>query len=129
MAVRKIEHVGIMVKDLHASIAFYKEFVGLELLGTLVHNNGTITLAFLSFPEAMETQVELIAGYPNELASEGIVHHVAFTVDDIEFEVTRLQGLNARFVDQDITTLSNGARYIFFYGPDGERIEFFQPAH
>ncbi|MFD2610986.1 VOC family protein [Paenibacillus gansuensis] len=127
MAVRKMEHVGIMVKDIEASTAFYKEVIGLEQAGFLVHNNEKIKLAFLSFPGYPETQVELIEGYNAGLPEEGKVHHLAFTVDDIQEEWDRLKGLDVRFLDTEITTLSNGARYFFFYGPDGERIEMFQP--
>ncbi|MDF2652580.1 MAG: hypothetical protein K0Q73_8385 [Paenibacillus sp.] len=71
MAVRKIEHIGVMVQDMARSIAFYKTVVGLELLGTLTHSNGIIELAFLGAPGASETQVELIEGYPGKLADEG----------------------------------------------------------
>lgn len=128
MAVRKIEHVGIMVKHMETSIDFYKRVLGLELLGTLDHPNGTIKLAFLGAPGAAETQVELIEGYPGALSAEGKVHHIAFTVDDIETEIERISKLDVTFIDPDITALPNGARYRFFYGPDGEWIELFQPA-
>lgn len=127
MAVRKLEHVGVMVKDLEKSIAFYREVIGLELAGTLTHTNGVIQLAFLSFPDAKETQVELIQGYNDQLPEEGKVHHLAFTVDDIEAEWKRLKQLDIPFIDDEITTLPNGSKYFFFYGPDREWIEFFQP--
>lgn len=127
MAVRKIEHVGVMVKDLEKSIAFYREVIGLECIGTLTHTNGVIQLAFLRFPDAKETQLELIQGYQDQLPQEGKVHHIAFTVDDIEEEWKRLKHLDIPFIDQEITTLPNGSKYFFFYGPDGEWIEFFQP--
>jgi lactoylglutathione lyase len=125
---KKIEHVGVMVEELEPSIAFYENVVGLKLRGTLLHTNGVIRLAFLSHPDAQETELELIEGYNAGLPEEGKVHHVAFTVDDIEFEWRRLKELDVRFIDSSITTLPNGARYFFFYGPDGERLEFFQPA-
>jgi lactoylglutathione lyase len=128
MAVRKIEHIGVMVQDMARSITFYKTVVGLELLGTLTHSNGIIELAFLGAPGASETQVELIEGYPGKLADEGRVHHIAFTVDDLDAETERVAALGVTFLEDASTTLPNGARYRFFYGPDGERIEFFQPA-
>lgn len=128
MAVRKIEHVGIMVKDMEASIAFYRDIVGLALLGKLDHGNGTIKLAFLGAPGAEETQVELIAGYNDGLPVEGKVHHIAFTVDNLEAEIERIEKLGVTFIDPDITTLPNGAKYRFFYGPDGEWLELFEPA-
>lgn len=126
MARRKIEHVGIMVKEIDASVRFYEEVVGLKLKGKLEHTNGVIQLAFLGFDQAGETELELIQGYNGTLSPEGKVHHVAFTVDDIEEEWDRIRRLDVRLIDADITTLPNGSRYFFFYGPDEEWIEFFQ---
>ena len=126
MARRKIEHVGIMVKNIDASVRFYEEVVGLKLKGKLEHTNGVIQLAFLGFDQAGETELELIQGYNGMLSPEGKVHHVAFTVDDIEEEWDRIRKLDVRLIDRDITTLPNGSRYFFFYGPDEEWIEFFQ---
>ncbi len=126
MSVKKIEHVGVMVKDIDASIAFYTQVIGMEFLGKVDHPNPNIHLAFLGFKGAKETELELIQGYNDQLPQEGKVHHIAFTVDNIEEEVQRLKQLEVKFIDKDITTLPNGSRYIFFYGPDGEWIEFFQ---
>ncbi|WJH34906.1 VOC family protein [Paenibacillus sp. CC-CFT747] len=126
VAVRRIEHVGLMVKDLEASVAFYKETAGLELKGTLEHTNGVIRLAFLGYGESGETELELIQGYNDRLPAEGKVHHIAFKVDRLEPEIERLRELNVTFIDKEITTLPNGSRYIFFEGPDGEWIEFFE---
>lgn len=126
MARRKVEHVGVMVKDIDTSVRFYKEVVGLELKDTLDHSNGAIKLAFLGFGQAGETELELIQGYNDGLPQEGKVHHLAFTVDDIEEEWARVHRMDVRLIDQEITTLPNGSRYFFFYGPDGEWIEFFQ---
>ncbi|MEC0267009.1 VOC family protein [Paenibacillus anseongense] len=126
MAVLKMEHVGVMVANLEASIRFYEEVIGLKHKGTLLHTNGVIRLAFLGFEALNETEVELIEGYNSSLPQEGKVHHLAFTVDDVEAEFTRIQGLDVQQVDEEITTLPNVSRYFFFNGLDGERIEFFQ---
>ncbi|MFC5470576.1 VOC family protein [Cohnella suwonensis] len=126
MAIRKIEHVGVIVRSLETSIPFYENVIGLKHLETLTHTNGVIRLAFLAFPGASETEVELIEGYTGEVGREGRVHHLAFTVDDIEKEYARAQGLALAGLDGEITTLPNGSRYFFFEGPDGESIEFFQ---
>ncbi|MBP1990255.1 VOC family protein [Paenibacillus eucommiae] len=126
MAVKRIEHVGVMVANMEASIRFYEEVIGLKLKGKLLHTNGVVQLAFLGFNEQGETELELIEGYNAELPQEGKVHHIAFAVDDVELELTRIRGLNVEQLDEDITTLPNGSRYFFFNGLDGERIEFFQ---
>lgn len=126
MAIKKLEHVGLMVKNLEASIAFYTEVIGMELKGKLAHTNGVITLAFLGFPESTETELELIFGYNDSLPVEGKVHHLAFAVDNLEAEIDRLKQLDVTFIDQEITTLPNGSRYMFFTGPDGEWLELFE---
>jgi lactoylglutathione lyase len=126
MTVRKIEHVGIMVSSLEVSLPFYENVVGLKHKETLVHTNGVIRLAFLAFTESSETEVELIEGFTGDLAKSGRVHHIAFTVDDIEQEFTRIRSLEVAGLDEQLTTLPNGSRYFFFDGPDGEAIEFFQ---
>ncbi|TJY40957.1 VOC family protein [Cohnella pontilimi] len=126
MAVRKIEHVGVMVSSLERSIPFYENVIGLKHLETTTHTNGVIRLAFLAFPGSPDTEVELIEGYTGSLSDEGRVHHIAFNVDDIEAELARIRSLDVSGLDEEITTLPNGSRYFFFRGPDGESVEFFQ---
>ncbi|OLN24264.1 glyoxalase [Domibacillus antri] len=126
MAISKLEHVGIQVKDLDTAIDFYTKVLDLELLEKQGHPDPNIKLAFLGFKTTNETLVELIEGYNPDLPAEGKVHHIAFTVDDIESELERIKQHNVTFIDQDITTLPSGSKYIFFHGPDGEWIELFQ---
>jgi lactoylglutathione lyase len=123
---KRIDHVGVIVKDLEATLKFYTEIVGLELKGRLTHTNGIFELAFLGFHGKDETEIELIQGYNDQLPAEGKVHHFAVNVPDIEAEWNRLKQLEVTFIDQEITTLPNGYRYFFIYGPEQEWIEFFQ---
>lgn len=126
MTKKRVDHVGVMVKDIDASIKFYTEIIGFELNGRITHTNGVIQLAFLGFGNSDETEVELIQGYNDCLPIEGKVHHFAVTVPDVQAEFDRLKQLNVSFIDQEITTLPNGYRYFFVSGPDGEWIELFQ---
>jgi len=126
LSTKRVDHVGVMVKDIDASIRFYTDVVGLRLKGRLTHTNGVIELAFLGNGATDETEVELIQGYNDRLPEEGKVHHVAFTVADVEAEFARIKGAGVELIDSEITTLPNGHRYFFFYGPDREWIEFFQ---
>lgn len=126
MGKKRIEHVGVMVRDIEASITFYEMIIGMKLKNTLTHSDGHMKLAFLGFDQEGETELELIQGYNDELPIEGKVHHFAITVDDLEEEVNRIRKLKVELIDDEITTLPNGARYFFFHGPDGEWIEFFE---
>ncbi|MEC1525132.1 VOC family protein [Neobacillus niacini] len=126
MAVKKLEHVGVMVSDMEVSIDFYQNVLGLDLLDRFAANE-TTGLAFLGNRESGQVIVELINGKDNLFPDEGKVHHIAFTVDHIEEEMERLRKLKVYFANEEISTLANGSKYIFFKGPDGETLELFQP--
>ncbi|MEH7502826.1 VOC family protein [Neobacillus drentensis] len=125
MAVKKMDHVGVMVSDLEDSLTFYQKVVGMELKDQFTIANGSRTLAFLGFNGTDETELELVYGGNPDLPSEGKVNHIAFLVDDIEEEFKRLQGLDIVFISDEIVTLPNGYRNFFVQGPDGEKVEFF----
>ncbi|XBU91378.1 VOC family protein [Peribacillus frigoritolerans] len=127
MAVKRVDHVGVVVKDLEKSIAFYQDVLDLKLKARMTHTNGVIELAFLGYEESDETEIELIQGYSDTLPSEATIHHFAITVDDIEEEYARIKSLdNTELIDEEIVTLPNGYRYFYVYGPEKEWIEFFQ---
>ncbi|MEH7374983.1 VOC family protein [Neobacillus drentensis] len=126
MAVKKMDHVGVMVNDLNASLLFYQKVVGMELKDQFTITNGSINLAFLGFNGSDETELELVYGGNPDLPTEGKVNHIAFLVDNIEEEFNRLKGVNVVFISDEIVTLPNGYRNFFVQGPDGEKVEFFQ---
>ncbi|MFD3257681.1 VOC family protein [Paenibacillus lentus] len=130
MTIRKIEHIGIRVSALEDSIEFYERVIGLKLLYILGEVEDELRLAFLAFPGQENVEIELIyVRGGEELPSEGRVHHIAFTVSHIEEEYKRIAGLGLSGLDPEIRSISNGSRLFFFNGPDGERIEFFEPVH
>ena len=119
---KKIEHIGIFVKDLDASIAFYTEVLGLELVERVT--SGDLEIGFIGIGES---QLELLC--PKNGASkpkEGVIAHLAFTVDDIHGVVEKLRG-KAEFTDVAPRVALDGCQIFFFKGPDGEILELFQP--
>lgn len=113
MTAKRIDHTGIMVKDIETSIAFYQDVLGMQLKDRITHTNGIIELAFLGFQEGPETEIELIQGYSSELPAEGKVHHIALLTEDIAAEFTHAKRQGAVFIDEEITTLPNGYRYFY----------------
>jgi len=118
-----IEHTGIMVSNMENSITFYTEVLGLKLLDRFDHTSVPVELAFLGL--GGKVLVELISGYTGKVTKEGKVHHIAFSVTNIEekFELLKEEGVLIK--DKEITELPNG-KYFFFYGPDEESLEFFE---
>jgi lactoylglutathione lyase len=124
--IRKLEHIGVLVKDMGVSIRFYTEVLGLAAVGKETLEDG-VELVFLSFPGTDNIEIELISKGAEEITADGKVDHIAFTVTDIDAEVMRLKSLGVRLIDNEPRTLLGGRlRIAFFYGPDGEKLEFFQ---
>ena len=92
---RKIEHIGIAVKDLEVSNNLFEKLFGAPAYKSeVVESEGVTTSFFLNGPNKIEL---LAATNPDspiakfiEKKGEGI-HHIAFDVEDIVSEIARLQ--------------------------------------
>lgn len=97
---KKIEHIGIAVRDIEASNAVFKALFG-EAHYKIedVESEGVKTSFFMCGPNKIEllqaTHAESPIAKFIEKKGEGI-HHIAFAVDDIESEIERLtnEGFN-----------------------------------
>ena len=117
---RKIEHIGIAVKDIEASNKVFAKIFGKDhYKSEAVESEGVTT----SFFQVGESKIELVAATYEEspiakyLAKnrEGM-HHIAFDVQDIEKEMKRLQ-------NEGIRTLSDKPKK----GADNKLICFLHP--
>lgn len=123
----KLEHIGILAKDMDESIKFYSEILGIKLVER-VSLNESVELAFLSFPGQESVQVELVGRDPSGVAPEGIVNHLALTVSDIDAVISKLKQHGYDIPDEYPRTILDGRKIAFFKGPSGEKLELFQPA-
>ena len=92
---RKIEHIGIAVKNLEASNQLFEKLFGAPAYKQEeVVSEGVRTSFFLNGPNKIELLEATNADSPIakflEKKGEGI-HHIAFDVEDIYAEITRLQ--------------------------------------
>ena len=92
---RKIEHIGIAVKNLEASnLLFEKLFGQPPYKEEAVASEGVKTSFFFSGPNKIELLEATLPDSPIakfiEKKGEGI-HHIAFEVEDIVAEIKRLQ--------------------------------------
>ena len=114
-----LSHIGIYVNSMEDSIDFY------ERLGFNLDREEDIgvRLAFLSAGSCI---IELIEK-PHE-RSAGIVDHIALTVSDIEAAVAAAvkKGIEIDAGAIKGVSVMGGVRNVFFHGPNGERLEFFQ---
>ncbi len=92
---KKIEHIGIAVKSLSASIPLFEKLLNSECYKTEKVESEKVTTAFF---RKGETKIELLESLePGGIISKFIdkkgegVHHIAFDVDDIQKEMERLK--------------------------------------
>lgn len=117
---KKIEHLGIAVKDLEKSNALFA-----QLFGTAhykmeeVASEGVKTSFFKTGPNKIELLEATNENSPIakfiEKKGEGI-HHIAFEVDDIRAEIARLKG-------EGFTVLSEEPKM----GADNKWVAFLHP--
>ncbi len=116
-----LAHIGVKVKDIEASKKFYTELLGFQIDDE--NDLGRVKLAFLSNGNCL---IELISA--DSVPSEpGQIDHICVEVEGIDELVAELKGKGIAF-DGDVSysaAIRGGIKNIFFKGPDGERIEFF----
>ncbi len=104
MNISHIEHIGIAVKNLEESIAFYEDVLGLTCYSIEEVADQKVRTAFFMLGK---TKVELLEstdpegpiGKFIEKKGEG-VHHMAFAVKDIENALSGLENKGIRLIDK-----------------------------
>jgi methylmalonyl-CoA/ethylmalonyl-CoA epimerase len=102
MMINKIAHLGIVVKDLEKTKAFYKGALGLKCTPTTTEEGFK-----LSMVEVGDVHLELMEPIGTdgptakflEKRGEGI-HHICYETDDIEAELKTLAGKGIELVDK-----------------------------
>ncbi|NMB20118.1 MAG: VOC family protein [Firmicutes bacterium] len=123
-----LAHIGVHTDDLEKSIEFYESVLGFTLDYTAEVRSGAVKLAFLTKGSCI---IELIHNTLENIAASrqaGIIDHVALGVKDISELTARLaeQGVSYETKEPMSLDVRGGVRTIFFYGPSGERLEFFE---
>jgi catechol 2,3-dioxygenase-like lactoylglutathione lyase family enzyme len=136
---RSVRHVGVVVSDLDASLAFYRDLLGLEPLRELdesgPHLDAMLALEGVRVRTVKlrapggDTLVELLhfAAPPAEprvprLAETGPTH-LAFTVDDLDTLHARLVAAGVRFNAPPQASPDGLAKVAFCLDPDGTPLE------
>ena len=118
----KYLHTMVRVTDLDASLRFYRDALGLEVISTKEVPKGRYTLVFLAASGDHSAQIELIHNWDPEVYTGGRnFGHVAYAVEDIYATCQRL-------MDHGVTISRppRDGRMAFVRSPDGISIELLQ---
>ena len=117
--IKKIEHLGIAVKDLNKSNELFKKLLGEESYKTEAVDSESVTTSFF---KVGDQKIELLeASEPNstiarfiEKRGEGM-HHLAFHVENIDEEIERLEKEGFEFVSKIPTKGADNKMVVFLH--------------
>ena len=118
--IKKIEHLGIAVASIDASLPVFEKLLGKKMYKTEIVESESVKTAFI---ELGESKIELLEATDSnssiakflEKNREGF-HHLALDVENIEGEITRL-------TNQGFTLIHSKAKA----GADNKKIAFLHP--
>jgi len=129
---RKIHHVGIVVRSLDEAYAFYRDTLGLHVHAEAVVEDQGVRAALLTIGNSEIELLEPINANGGvakflERRGEGL-HHICFETDDVVAELAATKAKGIELIDQ--TPRKGLAGMICFLHPKsnhGELIEYAQP--
>jgi methylmalonyl-CoA/ethylmalonyl-CoA epimerase len=115
----KIDHIGIAVHSIEASIPLYRDVFGLNFLGVEEVSSEFVRVAFFQIGES---KIELLEPLHPDSAiakflqdkGEGI-HHIAFGVNNIEKRIQEAQSQGIRMIHEIPKLGAHGALIAFLH--------------
>ena len=130
----RIDHIGVAVEDLDASLALYEQTYGMELVHRETVTEQGVEAVLL---DVGENHVELLAPLGPDtpvgkfLAKKGPgIHHVAYQVTDIDATLAALREQGVRLIDEQPRFGIRGSRVAFLHPSSSASVltELVQPA-
>lgn len=129
-----LDHVGIAVSDLSASLAFFKDVLGLHVEASEIVGSQRVRATFLAAGQSTFEMLEATA--PDSAIARFIdkrgpgMHHVALRVDDIGAALAHLKSRGIRLIDEQPRPGAEGALVAFIHpsAAHGVLVELKQPA-
>lgn len=120
MAPSRVDYVILYVKDLDASIAFYKDVVGLPFK---FQDSGYAEFATEGTKFALFDRSNLPGLIGRDGVEDGAAGEVALLVEDVDAEAARVAGSGATVLAGPVDR-PWGQRTFHFLDPDGHVVEF-----
>jgi len=117
--IKKVEHIGIAVKDINSSTTLFERLLGVKPYKTEKVLSEGVNTAFFGIADQ---KIELLSSINKgsaiekflESKNEG-VHHIALLVDSLEFEINRLEGLGFQFISKTPKEGADNKKIVFLH--------------
>ena len=130
----KVDHIGIVVRDITAALKVYQVALGLPLRETVDVADQQVRIAFLPIGES---NIELVqptsddTGVARYLAKRGEgIHHICIQVDDIEAALAQLKAQGVELIDTEPRQGAHGqVAFVHPRGAHGVLVELVEHDH
>jgi catechol 2,3-dioxygenase-like lactoylglutathione lyase family enzyme len=144
-------HFSFTVSDIEQSVVFYRDILGMKLVHRMIHDQ-PYTSVQVGFPNALlKVALFTIEGFPATRSGHLLelieyvnprgeptdtstnrpgAAHLAFQVDDLQAEYSRLRALGVRFKSEPVRITAGrneGGWTVYFLDPDNITLEMIQP--
>lgn len=120
--IKKVDHIGIAVKNLDETVAYYTNVLGLKLVKIEEVETQQVKVAFI---DAGNVKLELLEPMSEKSTIFGFiekrgqgVHHVAFGVTSIEERMKELREKGVRLLSEGPLPGAGGAQVAFLHPKD-----------
>ena len=117
--IKKVEHIGIAVKDINSSITLFEKLLGVKSYKNEKVLSEGVNTAFFGISDQ---KIELLSSINKDSAIEKFlesknegVHHIALLVDSLEFEINRLEGLGFQFISKTPKEGADNKKIVFLH--------------
>ena len=118
-AIRRVDHIAIVVEDIEEALRFWRDALGLELLQVEEVPEQESIVAFLPVGDG---EIELVkpkteeSGIARYLRKRGPgIHHICFEVDDVQATLDSLKQKGVRLINEEAMTGSGGKKMAFIH--------------
>ncbi|MBD3187142.1 hypothetical protein GF325_09960 [Candidatus Bathyarchaeota archaeon] len=125
----QVDHFAFHVHDMDASIAFYRDIVGLKLLSRDIDEDHAEEFAFMELDGG---NLELLANRGEKGSTSGDTKgkesngaHLAFSTNDIDAVVMDLREKGVDDIEGPFT-ITKKVKWLYFKDPDGNMLEYVQ---
>lgn len=124
---RKVGHIGFGTNDIEATVRWYMDVLGFELIGSFTSADNE-PIRFLKLGDLVYEVWQPAEG--QTVDAPGKLDHICFESQDIEADYRYCQEQGYTFEEEGIQAMpeiwDNGIRFFKIMSPSGEPVEFCQ---
>tara|TARA_B100001027_G_scaffold178344_1_gene129649 strand:- start:6 stop:407 length:402 start_codon:yes stop_codon:yes gene_type:complete len=117
--IKKIEHIGIAVKNINSSTSLFEKLLGNKPYKTEKVDSEGVNTTFFALSDQ---KIELLSSITKDSAIEKFlesknegIHHIALLVDSLEFEINRLESLGFQFISKTPKKGADNKKIVFLH--------------